>query len=358
MIHVFIGTKAQYIKTAPVMREMDRRGTPYRLIDSGQHGEFARHLRDSLGVREPDEFVGGSRDITTITAAARWSVSLSLLGLSAKRLRDRVFGGDGDGVCVVHGDTPTTFISAMLARRAGLGVAHLESGLRSRSVLHPFPEELIRLAVMRTADLLFAPDDTAVGNLGAMSIRGAVVPTHGNTSVEALVYALGGEIVDSAGPVIMTTHRVENLKSRTTMNRFVSLLESVAAEHPTVFVMHRPTEAALGHLGLMERVERSGADVLQLLDHGDFAAMIAHAPFVVSDGGSIQEECALLGVPTLVWRKATERPDGIGQNVVLADFDDSTIADFLGSHETLRRQPGALDATPSREIVDVLEGWS
>lgn len=358
MIHVFIGTKAQYIKTAPVMREMDRRGTPYRLVDSGQHGEFAQQLRRTLGVREPDEFVGGSRDITTIKDAAVWSASLSLLALRRQHLRDRVFEADANGVCVVHGDTPTTLLSAMLARRVGLAVAHLESGLRSRSLLHPFPEELIRLAVMRTADVLFAPDDTAVSNLGTMRIRGAIVPTHGNTSIEALAYALRTDSVDSAGPAVLTTHRVENLKNRNTMIRFVSLLESVAAVRPTVFVMHRPTEAALANLGLMERAKGSGADVLQLVDHAEFARMIAHAPFVVSDGGSIQEECALIGVPTLVWRKRTERSDGIGRNVVLADFDDSAIADFLYSYETLRRPPRALDAAPSREIVDVLEGWS
>jgi len=358
VIHVFIGTKAQYIKTAPVMRELDRRGTPYRLIDSGQHGEFARHLRGTLSVREPDEAVGGSRDITTVTGAAVWSVSLSRQMLARQRLRATVFAGDVDGVCVVHGDTPTTFLSAMLAKRAGLAVAHLESGLRSHSLLHPFPEELVRLAVMRFADVLFAPNDTAVSNLGAMGIRGAIVATNGNTSIEALGYVLKDEAIDSSGPAILTTHRVENLKVRSTMVRFVSLLESIAAVRPTVFVMHRPTEAALDHLGLMERVRGSGADVLQLVDHGEFARMLAHAPFVVSDGGSIQEECALIGVPTLVWRKRTERPDGIGENILLAEFDDAIISEFLHTYEDLRRVPAAFDATPSRVIVDVLEGWS
>jgi len=358
VIHVFIGTKAQYIKTAPVMREMDDRGTPYRLIDSGQHGEFAQHLRSTLRVKEPDTFVGGSRDITTIKDAAVWSLSLARLGLAKRRLQEHVFANDRHGVCVVHGDTPTTLLSVMLAKRAGLNVAHLESGLRSRSLRHPFPEELIRLAVMRTADVLFAPDDTAVANLAAMTIRGAVVPTCGNTSIEALAYSLGTETIDATGPAILTTHRVENLKSRTTMTRFVSLLESVSATRQTVFVMHRPTEVALESLGLMDRVQRSAADIRQLVDHAAFARMIAHAPFVVSDGGSIQEECALIGVPTLVWRRHTERPDGVGRNVVIAGFDESTITEFLGSHEALRVAAKVLDATPSRGIVDVLEGWA
>jgi len=358
VIHAFIGTKAQYIKTAPILREMDRRGVSYRLVDSGQHGEFSNRLRGTLGVREPDLFVGGSRDITTIRSAALWAVSLSLLSLRRQHLREEVFAGDVGGVCVVHGDTPTTYLSAMLARRAGLRVAHLESGLRSRSILHPFPEELIRLKVMRTADVLFAPDEAAVENLAAMRIRGAIVPTGGNTSIEALAYALRTESDGSAGPAVLTTHRVENLKNRDTMDRFVSLLESVASDRSTVFVMHPPTETALEKFGLMERVKLSGADVQHLVDHAEFVRMIACAPFVVSDGGSIQEECALIGVPTLVWRKRTERPDGIDRNVVISRFDDVIISDFLHSYEALRKPPRAFDATPSRVIVDVLEGWS
>ena len=142
------------------------------------------------------------------------------------------------------------------------------------------------------------------------------------------------------------------------MHRFVSLLEKVATQHPAVFVMHPPTESALVSLGLMERVQAAGVEVVHLADYADFLTMIAAASFVVSDGGSIQEECALIGVPTLVWRKRTERSDGIGDNVVLSTFDDTIIETFLAIFEELRRPPAALTATPSAVIVDILEGWS
>jgi len=357
VIHIFIGTKAQYIKTAPVIREMDARGIPYRLIDSGQHGEFARQLRADLDVREPDVFVGGRRDVTTILGAVRWALSLMVLALNSSKLRSTVFGGDRHGICVVHGDTPTTFLSGFLAKRAGLDVAHIESGLRSRSVLHPFPEELIRRAVIRGADVLFAPDDTAVANIGSVKTRGAVVPTHGNTSIEALAQEMASVEVGSSGPAVLTTHRVENLKSRTTMDRFVLLLETVAAQQPAVFVMHPPTMHALEGFDLMPRVHASGADVVELCPYPKFVEMLAHAPFVVSDGGSIQEECALIGVPTLVWRRHTERSDGLGGNVVLSQFDEAIIGEFLETYESLRRPARELDASPSAEIVDVLQGW-
>jgi UDP-N-acetylglucosamine 2-epimerase len=358
VIHVFIGTKAQYIKTAPVLREMDERAISYRLVDSGQHGEFSKRLRTTLGVREPDVFVSGTQDITTVKAAIRWALSLSLRALRKRSLRSHVFAGDSDGICVVHGDTPTALISAVLAKRAGLKVAHLESGLRSRSLIHPFPEELIRIGVMRIADVLFAPDDTAISNLASMRIRGAIVPTQGNTSVEALRFALQDGVVHGQGPAILTTHRVENIKNRERMTRFVRLLEEAANRRPSVFVMHPPTRVALETFDLMDKVRSSGVEVVDLVDHGVFAEMLASAPFVVSDGGSIQEECALIGVPTLAWRMKSERLDGLGSNVVLSEFDEEIIEEFLRSYDSFRRPPRSMIAYPSEEIVDVLEGWA
>ena len=171
MIHVFIGTKAQYIKTAPLLWQMDARGVHYRLIDSGQHALLAASFQEELGVRPPDVRLGGDADITSIPQAIGWTLRLAVRLLSKRRLRAGVFGGMG-GVCVVHGDTPSTLISTVMARRAGLTVAHLEAGLRSGRWFHPFPEELIRFLVARRADLLFAPDDRAVHNLGAMRVKG------------------------------------------------------------------------------------------------------------------------------------------------------------------------------------------
>jgi UDP-N-acetylglucosamine 2-epimerase len=179
-LHVFLGTKAQYIKTAPLLRLMDERAVDYRLIDSGQHAALSAGLRRELGVRDPDHVMGGSRDVDTIAQALRWSAGLGAQLRSASTLREEVFGGDG-GICVVHGDTPSTFLSALMAKRAGLRTAHLEAGLRSRRLLHPFPEELIRLAVMRASDLLFAPDEQAVLNLRELRLRGEVLPVSANT---------------------------------------------------------------------------------------------------------------------------------------------------------------------------------
>lgn len=162
MIHVFIGTKAQYIKTAPLIWAMEEQGIDYRLIDSGQHAELAGSFQVELGLRPPDVRLGGGTDVTTIPQAVRWGLGLAARLVSRRRVLDQVFGGAAG--CAWFMAIPPPPFSMMMARRAGLAVAHLEAGLRSGRWLHPFPEEMIRHLVARRADLLFAPDGDAESN--------------------------------------------------------------------------------------------------------------------------------------------------------------------------------------------------
>ncbi|MGK2928446.1 MAG: UDP-N-acetylglucosamine 2-epimerase, partial [Acidimicrobiales bacterium] len=299
-----MGTKAQYIKTAPVLLELDRRNVAYRLIDSGQHAALLADLRVELGIRAPDVRFGGEVDIDSIPQAALWASKIAWRGLRPAPLRRDVFGSDAE-LCVVHGDTPSTLLSTMLARRIGLAVVHLEAGLRSHNILHPFPEELIRLAVMRVSGLLFAPNDAAVDNLRAMKVKGRVVAVDGNTSVDALRASMTDLPGPGSGPAIVTMHRVENLHRRHEVDGFVSLVLRIAAEHPVRFVVHGPTAAVLKRSGHLRALEAAGVEIVPLIPHGDFTRQLAAAPVVVTDGGSVQEECALLGVPTLLWRRRT-----------------------------------------------------
>lgn len=350
----FLGTKAQYIKTAPVLHALDRRGVPYRLVDSGQHAALAVGMRRDLGVRDPDVSLGGAGDVTTIAGAVQWALGLTGLLVSRRSLRSKVFGADAR-LCLVHGDTPSTLLATLLARRAGLRVAHLEAGLRSRSLLHPFPEELIRLVVMRLAHVLFAPSPEAVRNLTRMRLRrdARVVAVEGNTSADAL--ARHGATIGGAGPAVVTMHRVENLHRRSSVEGFVSLVERLAARWPVRFVVHGPTEEVLARSGVLGRLDAAGVERTPLLAHQEFVALLAAAPLVVTDGGSIQEECALLGVPTLLWRARTERPDGLDANVVLSRYDPAVVDAFVADPSRWRRPPAArLTVSPSERIAEVV----
>ncbi len=353
MIHVFIGTKAQYIKTAPLLRLMDSEGVDYRLIDSGQHADLSRALRAELDIREPDVVLASSGDINSVGQAVMWSGRLSGRLVSSSKLKSEVFGGQG-GICVVHGDTPSTLLAALMARRAGLDVAHLEAGLRSHNYAQPFPEELIRIATMRLSRYLFAPDDAAMANLKDMGLSERAVPTLANSSVEALAFALGGTPVAPTGPVIATMHRVENLKRKERVKGFVDLLLEIVSAYPVLLVLHGPTKPTLEKSGVLAALTDAGVETTDLMAHNEFTRALAAAPFVVTDGGSIQEECALLGVPTLLWRGKTERPDGLGANVVLSGYQSDITESFLADPEVFRRDPLTLDADPSRIVFDTL----
>lgn len=349
-IYAFIGTKAQYLKTVPVLFELDRLSIPYRIIDSGQHAEFSARLREEMGLPEPAASLGGGRDIATIPQAIKWAMSLAALAASRRRV-ERLF--PEPGLCLVHGDTPSTLLAAILARRAGVEIAHLESGLRSHSILNPFPEELIRVIVMRMADVLFAPSEEAERNLRMMKVRGEVVKLSGNTTIDSMAQQLDGS--PGNGSVVATLHRVENLHRKSRLLGFLEVVREAASHHPVHMVLHPPTVQALTKLGLMESLSHPNIVTSPLLPHDDFLDALWAAPFVITDGGSIQEECAQWGIPTLLWRSHTEREDGLHENVVLSDYSISLAREFVrGGYKAYRRAPKLHAVSPSREIAEYI----
>jgi UDP-N-acetylglucosamine 2-epimerase (non-hydrolysing) len=233
-------------------------------------------------------------------------------------------------------------------------VAHLESGLRSGSFMHPFPEELIRVMVMRRATVCFAPDASSGDNLRSMGLKARIVETSGNTGLEALRDALV-DVEPASGPVVATMHRVENLHNRGRFDGFLALLGRLADRGLAVtFVVHPPTDGVLSRGGGRPTVEALGVATSDLVPYDEFVTMLAAAPLVITDGGSIQEECARLGVPTVLWRDRTERPDGVGESVLVSRYDDDLVEGFLADPEAWRRPLRLGDERPAAEVVDVL----
>ena len=231
MIHVFVGTNAQLIKMAPIMRELDAQGVEYNFIDAGQHIENTQEFVDVFGLRAPDVSLrSGRHNITTVPQSVWWFVQSLWMWLFGKnRIRDVVFRGQG-GICLVHGDTLTTMVSTLFAKRAGIAVAHVEAGLRSHDLLHPFPEEIIRIIVMRLSDVLFAPGEQSYKNLVAMKVRGLLVDTETNTVVDAVTYISGrASAIEKDLPdryVVVSVHRAEMVFSS---RRLGLLLDALAA---------------------------------------------------------------------------------------------------------------------------------
>lgn len=358
-IYVLLGTKAQYIKMAPLLRLMEQEGLAYHLIDTGQHAALSRRLRGELCVKEPDSVLAAGGNIQTFFGLLRWMAGILLMALFRPgRLRDGVFA-QGKGLCLVHGDTASTLIGAVLAKRAGMKLAHVESGLRSFNLLSPFPEELIRIVCMRLSDILFAPSPRAKENLVRMRIKGRVYDTAQNTNVEAIHYALARQAEEPAAVpepyCVFTIHRAETILSRRRLRFVLDGLAKAARRLHVVFIVHDATREKLRDYRLSACLEgQENVTCRALMGHGAFVRLIANAAFLVTDGGSIQEECHYLNLPCLVLRKETERPDGIGGNARLCGFDPDSFDDFLEDYKVLRGEGLVENRNPSRLILETI----
>jgi UDP-N-acetylglucosamine 2-epimerase len=337
------------------MVEMRNRDVPFRYVDSGQHAELTRVLRQTFEIAEPDVCLRTGSDVSSLFSAVSWSCKLSLMSLAGKkRLRNKIF--PGGGICLIHGDTLSTLFGMRMAKAAGLKVGHVEAGLRSFCIWHPFPEELIRICCMKRCDVLFAPSEEAQNNLGVMKVRGRVIRVGGNTVVDALrlMEEIPATIDIPEQPfALVTCHRLETITRKKRLQQVVSLLNRIAERMEALFVIHTPTMKYLKKFQLEEQIS-SKVHILGMQDYLNFSALLRSAKLVLTDGGSIQEECAYLGKPCLILRNKTERPDGLGRNAVLWGFEDDVAEKFLSQADSLAAGESAQWPRPSAQIVEAL----
>lgn len=354
MIHIIIGTKAQLIKMAPIMRQLQERGISYNYIATGQHHNTMSDIHANFRIRGPDITLYSGRDITSISALLFFGIRIILTTIQKKT---EIFKDDRNGIVLVHGDTFSTLLGALMGRLCKLKVGHVESGLRSFNLLAPFPEELTRILVFRLTHYFFCPGDWAVKNLD--HLKGIKINTGANTLLDSLRYAISDTRSPPPGLIpnypfaVVTLHRFENIRARETMKRLIEAVIMVADLKKVIFVLHAPTEIRLRRFGYYEQLSaHPNIDLRPRYGYFDFIHLIQNSEFVVSDGGSNQEECYYLGKPLLILREVTERLEGLGENAVLSRFDPHVVASFLKGHKELKKQSAIEDVRPTDCIVD------
>lgn len=360
MIHFILGTRAQLIKTAPIMAECGRRGIPYNFIFFAQHKQTIREIIDLFRIKRPDFVIGDEgRDITNVKSLLSWSAKSFGTGLLQRR---RIFGGRG--IVLVHGDAFPALLGAVLARAAGLKVGHIEAGLRSFNYLNPFPEELIRVLLwkLRLTDYYFCPNAWALGNVAAYP--GRKIDTKCNTLFDSLRTALetatGDEesLIPKTEYALVTLHRFETLSSRQKLEEVLEIIGQVTRKIRLLFILHPPTLAVLRQTGLYEVLERNpGVEMRPRYDYFRFIRLLRGSRFVITDGGSNQEECFYLGHPCLLLRHHTERTEGLGENVVLSRFDPEVIRDFVDNYSSFRTPMLQLEQRPSEVILEAIRDY-
>jgi UDP-N-acetylglucosamine 2-epimerase (non-hydrolysing) len=260
---------------------------------------------------------------------------------------------------MVHGDTMTTVLGAIMGRAMRLPVAHLEAGMRSGDWRNPFPEEIDRLLAGRLATIHYAGTSREVENLGRAN--GDVIQIGANTVLDSLDLvpeglALAEEALGAATLQgrfgLVSLHRSELLSSRDRLAAILELVASVRTGYPLFFVDHPVTAHALRVHGLDQSI-RSLIRIPRLR-YTAFIQVLRNAEFLVTDSGGCQEECFYLDVPCLIHRLVTERAEGLGTNVVMSRYDLDVVRDFLAHPEGWRTGRRPWLPSPSDVVVQDL----
>jgi UDP-N-acetylglucosamine 2-epimerase (non-hydrolysing) len=352
-VYFVLGTRAQFIKVAPLLRAMLDQAIPYTLIYTAQHRENIDELLNIYRLPAPDVVMYGAGEANTKGSFARWFLAMLVKALF--RARQYL---PTPGLVLTHGDTFTAWLAALMGRRAGCRVGHIESGCRSYNLFSPFPEEISRLITFRLSDIYFCADEWALNNL--KGYRGLKVNVGANTLLDGVRYALRYPDrthydFEDRPYVVVSIHRYENIFTSRLTQVILPYLKEIAQKHFLVFTLHPTTRERLRSLGLLDGLRAHPNMTLhERFGFVDWINICSQAAFVITDGGSNQEELSYLGVPTLLFRTETERQEGLGRNVVISKFDPAVIRHFIENPANYRQRPVELTVSPSQAIIAAL----
>lgn len=360
----FIGTEAELIKLFPIMRELYRRNISYHIVASGQNDLKKSSVLCALDFGRVDLELSRESEIRkTAVGLLQWYVTTWKKAGTALL---RTFGSDNlrSGMMVVHGDTVSTMMGAYLGHKLGMQVAHVEAGLRSHNWLNPFPEEIDRVLTSRKATLHFAPGKRALDNLYKAKVAGKIVDTEYNTIIDSLAYSRRVPcqnpevqvLCDGIPYFVFVMHRQENLANKKLVHAMVERISIQAQSVRCVMILHKPTEVTLIQMGLLDTLRGNpNVALLPRVEYFDFMKLLQGAKFVITDGGSNQEELAYMGKPCLIMRKHTERQDGLGENALLYGGNLDAVDAFVREYDRYRCAPVTAKQSPSARIADELQ---
>ena len=365
---IIVGTRPEAIKLSPVIKALRESEADFlvRIVTSGQHGEICRSALAAFGLTADSEL--------TIEP-----INGSLADTAGKLLRacGRRFADSRPDLILVQGDTTTAMAAALAGFYAQIPVAHVEAGLRSGELAHPFPEEANRQIIDAVSEILLPPTPQAQSNLSRAGFAVEKCPVTGNTVVDALqqlcashplaLHGSGVEEADLIGRrlILVTMHRRESWGGdleaicgaiREIAERRMNIVVALPV-HPNPNVQRPVHELLAGH----PRIR-----LLSPLEYIPFLALMRRAYLILTDSGGVQEEAPSLGVPVLVLRKTTERPEaaeaglariiGTDPNVIVEHVEE-----LLKDEQAYRQMTTAInpygDGLASQRIVEVLGNW-
>lgn len=360
-IMLVFGTRPEAIKMCPLVNELkSRKSLEVQVCVTGQHRQMLDQVLEAFSV-VPDYDLSIMKDRQTL-----FDVTTNILN----RIREVLEKAKPD-VVLVHGDTSTTFVTALACFYLQILVGHVEAGLRTYNIYSPYPEEFNRQAVSIISSYNFAPTELSKQNLLKEGKAVESIYVTGNTAIDALKTTVQKDYTHpeldwakGSRLIMITAHRRENLGEP--MKHMFRAIRRVCDEHPdikAIYPIHmNPVvrETADEILGGDERIR-----IIEPLDVLDFHNFLSRSYLILTDSGGIQEEAPSLGKPVLVMRDTTERPEGIKAGTLrLVGTDEEVIyqnfKQLLEDEEAYKKMSMASnpygDGFASKRIADILEG--
>ena len=321
-VMLVFGTRPEAIKMCPLVKELKKREEPQTIVCvTGQHRQMLDMVLEAFDVT-PDYDLSIMKDKQTL-----FDVTTNILN----RIKE-VLEKEKPDVVLVHGDTSTTFVTALACFYLQIPVGHVEAGLRTYNIYSPYPEEFNRQAVSIISKFNFAPTELSKQNLLKEGKDPDSIYVTGNTAIDALKTTVREnythpelEWAKGSRLIMITAHRRENLGEP--MRHMFKAIRRVMDEHPDVKAIYpihmNPVvrEIANEYLGDDDRIH-----IIEPLDVLDFHNFLSRSYLILTDSGGIQEEAPSLGKPVLVMRDTTERPEGIAAGTLkLVGTEEETI---------------------------------
>lgn len=359
-VMTIFGTRPEAIKMAPLVLELEKYNEQIESVVTvtAQHREMLDQVLEIFGVT-PDHDLNIMKN------------RQSLIDVTTRALQglDEIMQKEKPDVVLVHGDTTTTFVASLAALYNKIAVGHVEAGLRTWNKYSPYPEEMNRQLTGVISDLNFAPTDTAAKNLLNENKPGDSIYVTGNTAIDALKTTVkedySHEVLDKLGDdrlILLTAHRRENLGDP--MRNMFRAIKRLVNEHDDVQVVY-PVHLNPAVREVADEILKGDSRIhlIEPLGVVDFHNFASRAHIILTDSGGVQEEAPSLGVPVLVLRDTTERPEGIEAGTLkLAGTDEETIYDLAkelltddAAYEAMSKASNPYgDGEASRRIVEAI----
>ena len=353
-----VGTRPNFIKIAPLIKEMDRHPQIKRLlVHTGQHYDAAmsKSFFDDLEIPKPDINLGiGSASDATQTA----NIMMALEPVILKEKPDLV---------VVVGDVNSTMAAALAAAKCGIKIAHVESGLRSFD--RSMPEEINRTITDHLSDFLFTTEESGNKNLINEGIGRNCIFFVGNVMIDTLLghkeKAKKSKILQKLklgknNYAVLTLHRPSNVDGKDSLIYILDILNEIQKKIKIVFPIHPRTLKNLKHYNLLKNIKnRKNIILTEPLGYLDFLSLMDNSKLVLTDSGGIQEETTVLGVPCITLRNNTERPVTLehGTNMAVSTDRGKIINAFEKAVKGVNfkaKTPKFWDGSAAKRIVAII----